>query len=51
MTHYQNEINDMFVIGQELEVYSSLEELIDKCAYYLSHEDERTDIARNVIIS
>ena len=47
MTNYQEELNDMFVIGQDLEAYSSLEELIDKCAYYLSHEDERAAIARN----
>ncbi len=47
MTNYQDEINDMFVIGQDLEAYSSLEELIDKCSYYLSHEDERAAIARN----
>lgn len=47
MTNYQDEINDMFVIGQDLEAYSSLEELIDKCAYYLTHEDERATIAHN----
>ena len=47
MTNYQEELNDMFVIGQDLEAYSSLDELIDKCAYYLSHEDERAAIARN----
>lgn len=47
MTNYQEELNDMFVIGQDLEAYSSLEELIDKCTYYLSHEDERAAIARN----
>ena len=47
MTNYQEELNDMFVIGQDLEAYSSPEELIDKCAYYLSHEDKRAAIARN----
>ena len=47
MTNYQEELNDMFVIGQDLEAYSSLDELIDKCDYYLSHEDERAAIARN----
>ena len=47
MTNYQEELNDMFVIGQDLEAYSSPDELIDKCAYYLSHEDERAAIARN----
>ncbi len=47
MTNYQSEIEDMFVTGQDLEVYSSLDELIDKCTYYLSHEEERAAIARN----
>ena len=45
MTNYQSELEDMFVIGRDLEAYSSLEELVDKCAYYLSHEDERAAIA------
>ncbi len=47
MTNYQEEINDMFVIGRDLEAYSSTEELIDKCSYYLSHEDKRAAIARS----
>lgn len=47
MTNYQEELNDMFVIGQDLEAYSSLDELIDKCDYYLSHEDERAAIAHS----
>lgn len=45
MTNYQEEIEDMFVIGEDLEAYGSIEELIDKCDYYLSHEDERIAIA------
>jgi spore maturation protein CgeB len=47
ITNYQEELNDMFVIGQDLEAYSSLDELIDKCAYYLAHENERAAIAKN----
>ena len=47
MTNYQPELEDMFVIGRDLEAYSSLDELIDKCAYYLSHENERAAIARS----
>lgn len=47
MTNYQPELADYFEIGTDLEAYSSMEELIDKCAYYLSHEDERKQIAIN----
>ncbi|MBQ7565201.1 MAG: glycosyltransferase [Lachnospiraceae bacterium] len=47
MTNYQEELADLFTIGEELEVYASLEELIEKCGYYLSHEEEREKIARN----
>lgn len=47
MTNYQEELTDYFEIGVDLEAYGSLEELIDKCAYYLSHEEQRAQIARN----
>lgn len=47
MTNYQEEIVDMFEIGQDIECYGSMEELIDKCAYYLEHEDVRARIAEN----
>ncbi|MCR5507635.1 MAG: glycosyltransferase [Lachnospiraceae bacterium] len=47
MTNYQEEIEDMFVIGRDLETYDSIDELTDKCGYYLSHEEERASIAAN----
>ena len=47
MTNYQTEIPEMFEIGVDLEAYGSLEELVDKCSYYLTHEDERRQIALN----
>lgn len=47
MTNYQAELNDYFEIGKDLEAYSSMDELVDKCAFYLEHDDIRTEIARN----
>ena len=47
MTNFQSELSDYFEIGTDLEAYSSMEELVDKCAYYLEHENIRKQIARN----
>ncbi len=47
MTNYQPEIEELFVVGEDLEIYSCHDELIDKCSYYLTHDDERSAIARN----
>lgn len=47
MTNYQAELPEYFEIGVDLEAYSSMEELTDKCDYYLKHEDERKQIALN----
>lgn len=47
ITNYQEELEDFFEIGRDLEVYSSLDELYEKCTYYLSHGEERETIAGN----
>ena len=47
MTNYQAELPEYFEIGVDIEAYSSMEELVDKCDYYLKHEDERIRIAQN----
>jgi len=47
MTNYQAELTEHFEIGVDLEAYASMEELVDKCAYYLEHEEERKQIALN----
>lgn len=47
MTNYQAELTEHFEIGVDLEAYSSIEELMDKCSYYLEHDDERRQIALN----
>ena len=45
MTNYQAEIPDFFEIGKDMETYTSMEELEQKVQYYLTHEDERIEIA------
>lgn len=47
ITNYQEELFEHFEVGTDLEVYSSIDELVEKCDYYLSHEDERKQIALN----
>ena len=47
MTNYQPEIAEYFEDGVELSMYSDMDELVEKCRYYLSHEDERRQIALN----
>lgn len=47
MTNYQSELTEHFEIGVDIEAYASMEELVDKCAYYLEHKDERKQIALN----
>lgn len=47
LTNYQEELDLYFKAGKHLEVYHSIEELVDKAAYYLAHEDQRLRIAIN----
>jgi spore maturation protein CgeB len=47
ITNYQAELSDYFTIGEDLVAYESFEDLLDKCAYYLEHEEERKKIAQN----
>lgn len=45
LTNYQSDLLEYFVPGEELEMYSSLEELKEKMEYYLSHREECREIA------
>lgn len=47
MTNYQPEIAEYFVDGQELVMYTDMKDLINKVDYYLTHEEERRQIAIN----
>lgn len=46
ISNYQTELTEHFELGTEIETYRSLEELEDKCHYYLEHEDIRKKIAQ-----
>lgn len=47
ITNYQAELPEHFNIGEDLEAYTSLDDLMGKCEYYLSHDKERKEIAHN----
>lgn len=45
ITNYQSDLMEYFVPGEDLEIYSSLEELEEKISYYLSHRGKCREIA------
>lgn len=47
LSNYQEEIEEYFKIGEEIEVFHDLDELEQKVDYYLKHENERIRIAMN----
>lgn len=47
MTTPQPELFDYFVPDEDFVTFTSFEELVDKCNYYLLHEEERHQIAMN----
>lgn len=47
LTNWQPEIEEYFADGEEIVMFRSLEECMSKIDYYLTHEEERKQIARN----
>ncbi len=47
ITNYQEEFLDYFVPDEDFVYYTDYAELLDKVEYYLNHEEERKQIARN----
>lgn len=45
ISNYQEEIAELFTSGEEIVMYSSIEELCDLVAYYLGHDAKRKEIA------
>lgn len=49
LTNFQAEIPEFFKPGVHLDTYASMDEMLEKCDYYLSHEKERNEIAANAL--
>ncbi len=47
LTNYQPELLDYFVPGEDIAIYESIPDMLEKIAYYLEHDDERVQIAQN----
>lgn len=47
VSNYQPELAEYFEDGKEVVLYHSRQELLEKIQYYLEHEEERMEIARN----
>lgn len=47
LSNYQQELVEEFEPGRDCAVYESIEDAVAKAKYYLSHEDERREIAKN----
>lgn len=47
ISNYQPELAEFFVPGEDIVLYDSIPDLLNKIEYYLSNEQERLQIARN----
>ncbi len=47
ISNYQPEILDYFIPGEDIVLYESIPDLINKIQYYLEHDEERICIAHN----
>jgi len=45
MTNYQEDLFDVFAPDKEIVYYENYEDLLDKCIFYLNHDDIRAQIA------
>lgn len=47
LSNYQQDFYEHFIPGEDLILYESKDDMINKCRYYLKHENERIQIAEN----
>lgn len=45
LVHNFPQLEEMYTPGEHLDTFSTLDEMIEKCKYYLAHEEERQKIA------
>lgn len=45
LTRYNDELKPLYKFGKEIETYKSIDELIDKTKYYITHDSQREKIA------
>lgn len=46
LTDFRPELEELFVVGEDLVVFNGVEDFLEKIKYYLSHETERQEIAK-----
>lgn len=47
MSNYQADFYDFFIPGEDMILYESQDDLLNKCNYFLRHDTERAQIAQN----
>lgn len=47
LSNYQPELMEYFTPGKDFDIYEDMNDLIDKCKWYLDHKDIRNQIAEN----
>ncbi len=47
LSYYVDHLEDYFVIGKEIAIYTDIDNMIDKITYYLENEEQREQIAHS----
>lgn len=51
LTNYQAELQEYFKQGEDLDIFSSSDELLEKADYYLTHEAQRKEMAHHAFVT
>ncbi|MCR5784015.1 MAG: DUF3880 domain-containing protein [Eubacterium sp.] len=47
LSNYQTELLEYFNVGEDIDIYESMDDLVYKCGYYLAHPDIAAQMAKN----